>query len=235
MCKPSHVEQTEGGGWGGGGVLGMSRNALSCGGGGAQTVPLVKQRLQNSQNVWNPDASRIFRLPKQIRSSAHVENRSPPAAPPLPDSGNTLPPPPSLLSTRSHAPHLQITITSLFILFDPSGPSAAVAKDRTSQISQTSLPCTCSPAGPPGFGTLRRQICARARSHATFCCQMFPLLLLNEQLLQAGENGRSLGLKPKAGSPGKSSHRSCLSSVRPSALSPAQHIWWDLRRRKWRA
>lgn len=147
----------------------------------------------------------------------------------------SIPPPPSLLSTRSHAPHLQITITSLFILFDPSGPSAAVAKDRTSQISQTSLPCTCSPAGPPGFGTLRRQICARARSHATFCCQMFPLLLLNEQLLQAGENGRSLGLKPKAGSPGKSSHRSCLSSVRPSALSPAQHIWWDLRRRKWRA
>lgn len=52
----------------------MSCNALSCGGGGAQTIPLVKQRLQNSQNVWNPDASRIFRLPKQIRSSprAHM-------------------------------------------------------------------------------------------------------------------------------------------------------------------
>lgn len=50
-----------------------------------------------------------------------------------------------------------------------------------------------------------------ARSHAMFCCQMFPLLLLNEQLLQAGESGRALGLKPKAGSPGKSSRRSCVS------------------------
>lgn len=43
-------------------------------GGGVQTIPLVKQRLQNSQNVWNSKVSHIFHLPKQIKGSlcAHV-------------------------------------------------------------------------------------------------------------------------------------------------------------------
>lgn len=66
MCKPSHIEQTEAG------SFGMSCNALGHGGGGSQTIPLVKQWLQNSQNVWNPGAAHFFRLPKQIRSSLCV-------------------------------------------------------------------------------------------------------------------------------------------------------------------
>lgn len=43
-------------------------------GGGARTIPLVKQRLQNSQNVWNLKVSHIFHFPKQIKGSlcAHV-------------------------------------------------------------------------------------------------------------------------------------------------------------------
>lgn len=47
----------------------VSCDALSHGG-GAQTVPLVKQRLQNSQNVWNSPESHIVRLPKQIKAAA---------------------------------------------------------------------------------------------------------------------------------------------------------------------
>lgn len=58
--------------------LGWRRNmqpeCVSCDalghGGGAQTVPLVKQRLQNSQNVWNSPESHIVRLPKQIKAAA---------------------------------------------------------------------------------------------------------------------------------------------------------------------
>lgn len=86
MCKPSHVEQTEAG------SFSMSRNALSYGGGGAQTIPLVKQWLQNSQNVWNPKASHIFHLPKQIRSSLCVHMwKTGVLQQLLPESANTLP------------------------------------------------------------------------------------------------------------------------------------------------
>lgn len=73
MCKPSHAQHrqifTEEGTF----SLNMSCDALSYGG-GVQTIPLVKQRLRNSQNVWNSTVSHIFHLPKQIKGSlcAHV-------------------------------------------------------------------------------------------------------------------------------------------------------------------
>lgn len=51
----------------------MPHNALSVGG-GVQTIPLVKQRLQNSQNVWNSKVSDIVHWPERIKGSlcAHM-------------------------------------------------------------------------------------------------------------------------------------------------------------------
>lgn len=103
----------------------MSCHALSCGGGGAQTIPLVKQRLQNSRNVWNPDASRIFRLPKQIRSGLRAQMWKTGVFQQLLRC-QTLEtrfhfPPHSLFSTRSHAPHLYYITFYSVLPFRPIG------------------------------------------------------------------------------------------------------------------
>lgn len=231
----------------------MSCNALSCGGGGAQTIPLVKQRLQNSQNVWNPEASRIFRLPKQIRSSlrAHVENRSPPAAPPLPDSGNTLPPPPTPPPQSAFHPFSRAAPLDRYYITFLFCSSLQARRQRRQKPDLTHFPDFPSPARAARrahLGPERRDGGSVQERAVTpcFASKCFPLLLLNERLLQAGESGTSLGLKPKAGSAWKPREKlpplrrfhpggGGSSSARPSALSPAQHIWWDLRRRKWRA
>lgn len=56
-----------------GDVLGCTQTA---GGGGAQTISLVKQRLQISQNVWNSKVSQyVVRLSKQIEQQCSVCTR----------------------------------------------------------------------------------------------------------------------------------------------------------------
>lgn len=46
--------------------LNLSCDALGYSGGGVQTIPLVKQRQRNLQNVWNSPVSHIVHLPEQI-------------------------------------------------------------------------------------------------------------------------------------------------------------------------
>lgn len=119
--------------------------------------------------------------PKQPACTC-VENRSPPAAPPLPGLFH---PPPSAFHPFSRAAHLdRYYITFYSVLpFRPISrrrqgderDGSTPRPDRTSHISQTSLLCTCSPAGPPGLGTLRWQICARTRVVTPcFAAKCFP-------------------------------------------------------------
>lgn len=57
-----------------GDVLGCTRTAR---GGGAQTITLVKQRLQISQNVWNSKVSQcVVRLSKQIKRRCKATQQS---------------------------------------------------------------------------------------------------------------------------------------------------------------
>lgn len=71
MCKPLHAQHRQNI---------QSEYVLWCTQiwGGVQIL-LVKQRLQNSQNVWNPEASPIIHLPNHIKGTlcARVEVRSP--------------------------------------------------------------------------------------------------------------------------------------------------------------
>lgn len=185
---------------GAGGVGGG--NALSGGGGGAQTILLVKQRLQNLRNVWNPEASRIFHLPKQIQSSPRVHMWNTEVVLRC-HAVNTLPffqPPPPPFSRGAHLCLYYITFNSI-----PSfGPIAGVE-----QLPPADANATLFPDFPAVHvqawvwnSSARAGECSHARRQAAF-------LMPNEQLLQAGEKRGSvfflspsrLGLKHRAGCP----------------------------------
>lgn len=152
MCKPSHVEQTEAG------SFGMSRNALSYGGGGAQTIPLVKQWLQNSRNVWNPEASHIFHLPKQIHSSlcAHMWKTGV-VQQLLPESVNTLAFFQCAFLPFSCSAQLYLyyitfySILSFKLFAKRRARWKNSSADQTLHVSQTSWLCTCRKMSWPGF------------------------------------------------------------------------------------
>lgn len=252
MCKPSHIEQT--GGWGPGGgpwyVLQCSQlwGRWSSDDPACKTTAAKFAKCLESRGVSHLSPAQTN--PKQPACTCgKQESSSGSSAARLwkhASTPPTTPPPQSAFHPFSRAAPLdRYYITFLFC------SSLQARRQRRQKPDLTHFPDFPSPARAARrahLGPERRDGGSVQERAVTpcFASKCFPLLLLNERLLQAGESGTSLGLKPKAGSAWKPREKlpplrrfhpggGGSGSARPSALSPAQHIWWDLRRRKWRA